>query len=96
MTEEERNAIIADMVRERRTLRATVACLCERLEKSSKALQIGSGIAERGAKGLHNAQTPQFETTEYPTAAELRAMVAELNAARERIGIIDERLNECG
>ncbi len=93
MTEAEKDAVLAAMVRERRELRLTATCLCEKLEKAAAALQMASGIADRGASGLDNAQTAAFETVEYPSAPGLRSMVADLEAARERIRIIDERLD---
>ncbi len=93
MTEEEQDAVLAGMVRERRALRLTIACLRERLEAAEKMLQTASGIARCGASGEENAQTREFETAEYPSAADLRSMVSELAAARRRVKSIDERLD---
>ena len=93
MTEAETDAEIGAMVRERRDLRLTVACLQNKLERAGKALQMAAGIAERGAAGLENAQTAAFGGVEYPSAPELRSMVADIEAARERIRIIDGRLD---
>ena len=91
----EQDAVIAAMVRERRALRTKSVCLRERLEQADKVFQMASGIANRGASGLENGQTAQFATAEYPTASDLRSMVADLADVRERIRVIDERLNEC-
>ena len=93
MTDAEKDAAIVAMVRERRELRLTVTCMRERLEKADKDLQIANGIANRGASGQENAQTEIFEKIEYPSASELRSMVSDLKAARERIRVIDERLD---
>ena len=93
MTDAEKDAVIVAMVRERRELRLTVTCMRERLEKADKDLQIANGIAHYGASGLENGQTEIFEKIEYPSASELRYMVAGLKAARERIRVIDERLD---
>ncbi len=93
MTEEEQDAVLAGMVRERRALRLTIACLREWLETAERMLQTASGIAGYGASGQENAQTQEFETAEYPSAAELRGMVSELAEARRRVKSIDERLD---
>ena len=93
MTDAMKDAVIAAMVRERRDLRLTVACTRERLEKAAKDLQIANGIAKGGASGQDSAQTEIFEKTEYPSASELRSMVSDLKATRERIRVIDERLD---
>ena len=93
MTDAEKDAVIVAMVRERRELRLTVTCMRERLENADKALQMANGIAHYGASGQENGQTEIFEKIEYPSASELRYMVADLKAARERIRVIDERLD---
>lgn len=93
MTNEEQDAELAAMVRERRDLRLNIACLRNRLETAEKVLQTATGIARCGASGEENAQTREFETAEYPSAAELRGMVSELAEARRRVKAIDERLD---
>ncbi len=95
MTQDEQDSVLAGMVRERRELRLKVVCLTEKLEKAAEAFQVAHGIADWGARGLENAQTPAFESVEFPTASEVRAAVAELEAARQRIATIDSRLNDC-
>ena len=95
MTQAEQDAIIANMVRERRELRVRVTCLKEKLEKAGHALNMATGIAERAAHGQHNAQTQAFEGVEYPSGADLRELVSELQDAKARITVIDERLESC-
>ena len=95
MTQDEQDSVIVDMVRERRALRRKVVCLTEKLEKAAEAFQMAHGIADWAARRLENAQTPAFESVEYPTASEVRAAIAELETARQRIATIDSRLNDC-
>jgi hypothetical protein len=95
MTQAEQDAIIANMVRERRELRVRVTCLKEKLEKTGHALNMAKGIAEWAAQGQHNAQTQAFEGVEYPSGADLRELVSELQDAKARITVIDERLESC-
>ena len=83
MTKDQQDAVIAEMVRDRRDLRTNVICMQEILEKAAEALEIGIGIAERAARGLENAQTGRFADMKYPTASELREIVANLDASRE-------------
>jgi hypothetical protein len=95
MTQEEKDAIIAGMVRERRSLRSTEICLREKLSNAGEMLSLAGRTAERAASSPRDIGMENTESMQYPTADELLAMVADITAARKRINEIEQLLNEC-
>lgn len=100
MAQDEQKTALGEMVIERRELRLTIICLEEQLRKAEKALNEGATYAARSTQRitslrLNDEQKQAFENADHPTASELRSMVAELEAARERVKEIDELLALC-
>ena len=95
MTDHEKDRIIAEMVRERREVRTTIACLEERLHKARDGFEVVlSALREyqsvSGSRPIHLS-----ERTTYPDVDTFRTLIRDLAAAKVRLQEIESRLDQC-
>ena len=90
MTEEEQDAVIASMVRERRDLLGKIKCLDVVLYRASEALNNARFITER-ARGEDYG--PFDNGVEYPSPDDLERNIKDLREARQRLAILNDAID---
>lgn len=90
MTKEEQDALIADMVRERRELNRTIGCLESMLDRAYRSLG-AARLAVGNATGENPRQPP--EDLDYPPPEKLCEWLGDLRDARDRLAAVNARLD---
>ena len=90
MTKEEQDAVIADMVRERRELKRMIGCLESVLNRAYRSLG-AARLAVGNATGENPRQPP--EELDYPPPEKLREWLGDLREARERLVAMNAALD---
>ena len=92
---DEQDRIIAEMVRGRRELRRSIACMEEQIYKAGEGFR-AAAEAVRSSKNLtagHRAYFPESAT--YPDIETFRALLRNLESAKSRAHDIATRLDMC-
>ena len=92
---DDQDRIIADMVRERRELRRSIACMEHRLYKAGEGFRAASE-AVRSSRDLMAGRRVYFpENATYPDIETFRALLHDLESAKSRAHDIATRLDLC-
>ena len=90
MTDEEQDALIASMVRERRDLISKVKCLDVVLYRASESLNKARFATDR-ARG--EDYEPSDAGLDHPPPVKLREHIADLRKAKERLAILNSAID---
>ena len=90
MTDAEQNALIADMVRERRDLMAKIKCIDVALYRAAENLNRARFATDKArAEDYEAAQ----EGMNYPPPEKLQGLITDLRTTKERLAMINQALD---
>lgn len=95
MTQDEQDKAIADMVRERREVRRTIACLEQQISRAGDGFRQATE-ATRSAKRRNPGQRIHFpKEAAYPDIEAFRGILRGLEEATLRLSEIEKALDSC-